>query len=157
MTEDQKQALANALRAETDAGIVLKMSKRDDVGLAAWCNTASAINAWNSNLSKIDMFEAIDGTKFDALVDKKRSSWEFLVGHCPIDSTRNKIRAWIKDVWGATDAPAVMANCTRKANHAEAYLGGNSATESGVTALKLNWSGTLSHGEISDILNKYPG
>ena len=34
MTESQKQTLAAALRAETDAGVVAMLAIRNDVGLA---------------------------------------------------------------------------------------------------------------------------
>ena len=157
MTPEQKQTLAAALRAETDPVAADHVANRRDVQIAEWCNAASSVNAWKSSMPARDLFEATDVTKFDNLTAGKRESWSRLERFAPIDFSRNKMRAAVKDVWGVTDAPVVMANCTRTATNAEAYLGGKSATESGVTALKLNWTGTLSHPEISDILNNYKG
>ena len=155
MTETKKQTLAAALRAETDAGVVSMMAIRDDVGLAAWCNAASAVDAWNPSMTDRLLFEAGDVTKFDGLTAGKRDSWQLMLDFAPIDFARNKMRAAVKDIWGNTDSVAVLQACTRKATNAENYLGGNSATENTVTALKLNWAGTLSHSDISDVLNRY--
>lgn len=154
MTEAQKQTLAAALRAETDASVIAAMSIRNDVYLAEWCNAASAVDAWSAMTARL-LFEASDVTKFDSLQTGKRDAWRMMLDFQPIDFTRNKMRKAVVDVWGTTAAVAVLQACTRKATNAENYLGGNSATENTVTALKLNWTGTLSHPEISDVLNRY--
>jgi len=155
MTPEQSQTLATALRAETDAGVVAMMAIRNDVGLAEWCNAVSTVNAWHPVMTGRLLFEAGDVTKFDGLSAGKRDSWKLLLEFAPIDFARNKMRKAVTDIWGNTDSVAVLQSCTRKTTHAEAYLGGNSATENTVTALKLNWSGTLSHSDISDVLNRY--
>lgn len=155
MTEAQQQALATALRAETDAGVVAAMAIRNDVYLAEWCNAASAVDAWQSAMTNRLLFEAGDVTKFDGLSSGKRDSWKLLLEFAPIDFARNKMRKAVTDIWGNTDSVAVLQACTRKATNAENYLGGNSATENTVTALKLKWTGTTSYSEIGEILNRY--
>jgi len=60
MTEAQKQALAAALRAGTDAGVVAMMAIRNDVGLAEWCNAAS------SNTSRPGATRSMAGCSFRA-------------------------------------------------------------------------------------------
>lgn len=155
MTEAQQQALATALRAETDAGVVAAMAIRNDVYLAEWCNAASAVDAWQSAMINRLLFEAGDVTKFDGLSSGKRDSWKLLLEFAPIDFARNKMRKAVTDIWGNTDSVAVLQACTRKATNAENYLGGNSATENTVTALKLKWTGTTSYSEIGEILNRY--
>lgn len=155
MTEAQQQALAAALRAETDAGVVAMMSIRNDVGLAEWCNADSAVDAWQSAMTNRLLFEAGDVTKFDGLSAGKRDSWKLLLEFAPIDFARNKMRKAVTDIWGNTGSVAVLQACTRKATNAEKYLGGNSATENTVTALKLKWTGTTSYSEIGEILNRY--
>ena len=155
MTETKKQTLAAALRAETDTGVVSMLAIRNDVGLAEWCNAASSVDAWHPAMTGRLLFEAGDVTKFDGLTAGKRDAWRMLLDFQPIDFARNKMRAAVKDVWGNTDSVAVLQACTRKATNAENYLGGTSATENTVTALKLNWTGTLSHSDISDVLNRY--
>ena len=155
MTEAQQQALATALRAETDAGVVAMMAIRNDVWLAEWCNAESAVNAWQPAMTNRLLFEAGDVTKFDGLSAGKRDSWKLLLEFAPIDFARNKMRKAVTDIWGNTDSVAVLQACTRKATNAENYLGGNSATENTVTALKLKWTGTTSYSEIGEILNRY--
>ena len=155
LTDTQKQALAAALRAETDAGVVAMMAIRNDVGLAEWCNAASTVDAWQPEMTNRLLFEAGDVTKFDGLSAGKRDSWKLLLEFAPIDFARNKMRKAVTDIWGNTDSVAVLQACTRKATNAEKYLGGNSATENTVTALKLKWTGTTSYSEIGEILNRY--
>lgn len=155
MTETQKQTLAAALRAETNAGVVSMMAIRNDVGLAEWCNSASAGDAWQPAMTNRLLFEATDVAKFDNLTSGKRDAWKLILEFAPIDFARNKMRKAVTDIWGNTDSVAVLQACTRKATNAENYLGGVSATENTVTALKLNWTGTTSYSEIGEILNKY--
>ena len=155
LTDTQKQTLAAALRAETDAGVVAMMAIRNDVWLAEWCNAESAVNAWQPAMTNRLLFEAGDVTKFDGLSAGKRDSWKLLLEFAPIDFSRNKMRKAVTDIWGNTDSVAVLQACTRKATNAENYLGGNSATENTVTALKLKWTGTTSYSEIGEILNRY--
>ena len=155
ISETQKQTLAAALRAETDAGVVAMMAIRNDVGLAEWCNAPSGVDAWQPAMTNRLLFEAGDVTKFDGLTAGRRDSWKLMLEFAPIDFSRNKMRKAVTDIWGNTDSVAVLQSCTRKATNAEKYLGGNSATENTVTALKLNWTGTTSYSEIGEILNRY--
>lgn len=155
LTNTQMQTLATALRTETDPAVVAAMAIRNDVYLAEWCNATSAVDAWQSAMTNRLLFEAGDVTKFDGLSAGKRDSWKLMLDFAPIDFSRNKMRKAVTDIWGNTDSVAVLQACTRKATNAENYLGGNSATENTVAALKLKWSGMLSYNEISDVLNRY--
>ena len=65
------------------------------------------------------------------------------------------MRKAVEDVWGTADSVAVLQNCTRKATQAEVYEGGIVVTQNTVSATKLNWSGTLSTDDISDVLNNF--
>lgn len=155
LTDTQKQTLAAALRAETNQTVIDALVIRNDVFLAEWCNAASAQDAWQPAMASRTLFEATDVAKFDNLTAGKRDAWKLMLEFAPIDFARNKMRKAVTDTWGQADSVAVLQACTRKATNAENYLGGNSATENTVTALKLNWSGTLHYNEISDILNRY--
>lgn len=155
LTITQQQALAAALRAEQNATVVAAMAIRNDVYLAEWCNANSDVDAWQPAMTNRQLFEATDVAKFDNLTSGKRDAWKLLLEFAPIDFSRNKMRKAVTDTWGNTDSVAVLKACVRKATNAENYLGGNSATENTVTALKLNWFGTFGYNEISDILNRY--
>ena len=155
LTPAQQQTLAAAIRAEANASVVAALTVRNDVFLRDWCNTAGTTDAWNPALTSKLLFEASDIGKFDNLTTGKRDAWRMLLDFGPIDFARNKMRKAVTDTWGTTDSVAVLQACVRKATNGEAYLGGTSATENTVTALKLNVPGNLSIDDISNSLNAY--
>ena len=155
LNQTQMQTLASALRAETNVNVVAAMSVRNDVFLTQWCNTAGSSDAWNPAMDSKSLFEASDITKFDNLTAGKRDAWRVMLDFAPIDFSRNKMQKAAKDIWGVADSVAVLQACVRKATNGEAYLGGTSATENTVTALKLSVPGNLSLDDISNSLNAY--
>lgn len=156
LTETQETTLAVALKAETNPTVVAALAIRNDVALAEWCNALSTTDAWNDAMTSGLLFEASDITKFDGLTAGKRDAWRMMLDFAPIDMSRQKNRKAAQDVWGSTDSVAVLQACTRKATNAEKYLGGTSTTTNTVAALRLNWTGTLSHGDVSHALNTNP-
>ena len=156
LTDTQKTTLANALKAETNAGVVAAMAIRNDVFLSEWCNSASNVDAWNESMDSKSMFQAADITKFDNLTAGKRDAYRMMLDFAPHDMARNANRKAIADIWGAADSVAVLQSCVRKATNAEVYLGGNSATTSTVAALKLNYTGNIGLTEMSQALNANP-
>ena len=154
LTTAQETALAAHIRASQSAEVVAALAIRNDVELARLYNLASASDAWKVAMSGRDLFEATDVTKFDGLTAGKRDAWRLLLNFAPVDMTRQKNRKAAQDVWGNSDSVAVLQACIRKATVAEAALGGNSATTNTVSALKLNWEGTLSTDDVSYALNR---
>lgn len=154
LTDAQETILAAHIRASQDAAVVAAVAIRNDVELARLYNLASASDAWKVAMSGRDLFEATDVTKFDGLTAGKRDAWRLLLSFAPVDMTRQKNRRAAQDVWGNSDSVAVLQACIRKATVAEAALGGNSATTNTVSALKLNWEGTLSTDDVSYALNR---
>jgi hypothetical protein len=155
MTDAQLQTLAAAIRAETDANVVLYRTERMDEQLKDWCNAASASNAWNPAMTGGMLFEATNVAKFDNLTAGKRSSWDLMLRYSPLDMGRNKLRLAVIDVWGTTDSVTVLQACTRKATNGEKYLGYSTVTENTVTALKLTVPGTISVDNVSQALNRF--
>ncbi len=156
LTDTQKTTLANALKAETNPDVVAAMAIRNDVFLCDWCNASSTQNAWNNAMGSRDLFEAMDVTLFDGLPAGKRDAWRLLLDYAPIDMAKFANRKAVIDVWGATNAVAVLNACTRKATNGEAYLGGSNATSQTVTAMKLNYTGVIGLTEMSQSLNANP-
>lgn len=154
LTTAQETALAAHIRASQSAEVVAALAIRNDVELARLYNLASASDAWKVAMSGRDLFEATDVTKFDGLTAGKRDAWRLLLNFAPVDMTRQKNRKAAQDVWGNSDSVAVLQACIRKATVAEAAIGGNSATTNTVSALKLNWEGTLSTDDVSYALNR---
>lgn len=156
LTQSQQTALANGLKAETNAQVVAALAIRNDVFLAQWCNTSSTSDAWTPEMTVSDLFQAMDVTKFDNLTAGKRDAWRLLLDFAPLDCARNANRKAILDIWGTTDSVAVLNSCVRKATNAEKYIGGTSATTNTVTALKLNWFGELDYMTVAQALNANP-
>ena len=156
LTTTQETTLAAHIRSNQDAAVVAALAIRNDVELARLYNLSSATDAWVSRMGGVDLFQVSDVTKFDGLTAGKRDAWRMMLDFAPIDFTRQKNRKAAQDVWGNTDSVAVLQAVTRKATVAESALGGASATTNTVAAVKLNWEGTLSYGDISSALNANP-
>jgi hypothetical protein len=78
-----------------------------------------------------------------------------MLDFAPINFGKQKFRKAVTDAWGATDSKAVLTACTRPATNGEKYLGGTVATENTIAAWKLNFSGNIPIGEISNALNRF--
>jgi len=151
----QQQALAAGIRAETNSACVAALAERNDVAMEQWVNAASTTDAWNPVITSRELFEASDVAKFDNLTAGKRDAWTRFESFAPHDMARNKLRVAIVDTWGTTNSVSILQACTRKATNGEKYLGGTSATENTVTALKLTAPGIIPLNEISKALNKF--
>lgn len=156
LTNNQKTTLAAALRAEANQGVMDAVAIGNITYLVEWCNGLSATDAWNTSVSGNDLFEAGDVTKFDGLTAGKRDAWRMMLDFAPIDMSRGKNRKAVQDVWGNTDSVPLLQDMRRKATRGEVYLGGSSATTNTVTALKLNYVGSLSIDDIATALNENP-
>jgi hypothetical protein len=162
MTEAEKQELVTALRASADANIIsmIAPATRNDNALMEYLNAKAnpAVKAWRTSLPTNDADDAPDYSTYDALQAGKRDSWNLFL-RAPRDLTRNKVRKWITDVWGSStngsNAEAILLAGTENATRAEVMLGGSDASTGSVTALKRDWSGSVSLQELSDALNKY--
>lgn len=154
LNNTQKATIRAAIFASVDQAVIdaREGATRHDAFIETWLNGDSAQDAWMTSVDKRGLFEATDIVKFDTISAGKRDSWKLLLDNAPIDFTRNKSRKAVDDVWGA-DAPGVLAGLVRKATRAEEILGGTDATNSTVTAWKLNWSGLVTRAEVGDILN----
>ncbi len=155
MLDAQLQTLAAAIRAETDQACVDALAIRNDVAMEQWINADSAQSAWNPAMAAIDMFEVTDVTKFDGLVAGKREAWRLMLDFAPINFGRQKFRKAVTDAWGTADSKAILTACTRPATNGEKYLGGTTATENTISALKLRFPGNIPISEISNALNRF--
>ncbi len=156
MTPAQLQTLRAAIDASTDPAVIAARTPatRDDNAVRTWLNSAHpSAMAWQSAMTARSLFEASDITKFDAVVPGKREAWRMLLDFAPIDFNTAQNRKAIADVWGNADGVAVLQACRRAAKVAENALGGNTATTNTVSALKLNFAGTVSLDDTSNALN----
>lgn len=151
LTQGQRTTLKALATANTVAAAL--MESGDDVGLAAWLNTEEAgpVKVWRENVSRLDLFEATPITNFDSLSAGKRAAWELLLNNAPINFSRNKMRSAVDDIWTASSAQAIaiLTDMTENATRAEAAIGGNSATNSTVSAIKRNFVGPVTVSDAS--------
>lgn len=156
LTAAQKTTLKAALLAETDPIVVTALSLGDDVSITAWCNGASAVDAWMASASKQALFEACNIVQFDGLTQGKRDAWMLLQDNTPVDFRRNKMRNGVDDIWGAALSPAVLSALLEKATRAELYItpnsAGNQKTTRTVVGLDRAFVGQLSISEIASVL-----
>jgi hypothetical protein len=153
VTPAQATAIRAGVNAETDPVVVAARAIRDDQAISAWCNGASATDAWLASADRRTLFEAIDVTKFDALTAGKRDAFKLMMDNAPLDFGRNKMRSALVDVWGATDSVAVLTALREKATRCQMYVGGTSRTTNTVTGLDRGWAEQMSGGLMSSILN----
>lgn len=155
LTDAQKATLATYLRASVNPTLAPLVTARNDVGIAAWLNTATATDAWQPSVTRAMHFEATDVAKYDNLTAGKRDAWRLMQDNAPLDLSRNKLRKATLDVWGVTDSVSVLQAFVRKATNGELVFGGNDDTTNTVTAKKLDVPGTISQPEVSDALNRF--
>lgn len=131
---------------------------RNDSAIKAWLDAEAVptVKAWITAQPITDTDDAPDYSTFDSLVAGKRDSWGFFLRQ-PRDFSRNKVRKWVTDIWGAatanSNAEAILLAATRKATNCELIFGGNDATTGTVTAKKLTFEGGASIEDIGRALN----
>ncbi len=130
-----------------------------DYGLIATTLDAYAtptVLAWMTNVPAVVSDDAPSYSTFDSIVAGKRDSWGFFLAN-PRDFTRNKVRSWITDVWGAATASsnseAILQAGTEKARVVEVALGGATKTTGTVTALARNYVGGISLTDVAGMFN----
>lgn len=156
LTTAQQTTLVTALKASNDPVLAPLVTARDNVLIADWLNTASANDAWHEGLIARSLFQASDVTKFDGLTGGKRDAWRLMLDFGPHDMRINANRKAVADVWGATDAPAVLTKCLRKATNGEFILGGTTRTTSTISGLDLNFVGRISDTDVAIAFNNNP-
>lgn len=158
LTSAQLALLKTAIAAETNATFVSYRNEGATGLMAEWYNGnfSPATFAWRTAVPAADADEAPSYSAFDSIVAGKRDSWGFFLGFSR-DFTKNKVRKWITDVWGAatanSNAEAILTAGTRRITRAENVLGGTAtATEGTVTARVLTWEGSLTNDDIINAL-----
>lgn len=158
LTYAQLATLKTSILTSVDAEIVALRTARNDTELTIKLN--SAINpaqlAWISNQPPQESDGAPNYSTYDSLVAGKRDSWRIFLAY-PRDFTKNKVRKWVTDIWGnataGSNGEAVLLAATKNATIFEVMMGGNTANTGTVTALKLNYSGTVSMQDVAAALN----
>lgn len=143
LTTQQLNTLCAAVKADTTANAARVAG--DTTALLKWLNGARSPQAlaWSTAVSKAASDESPSYATYDSLAAGKRDSWTRFLDAPSRDYSKNKVRAWITDVWGAatasSNAEAILLAGTRDASNAQFALGGASKTTGTVTALDLTY------------------
>ena len=135
LTNAQLATLRAAVFADSTAAALLAAGNVP--GLQAWCNGNSGSKRWLQAADPLSIEEAPSYTTYDSLGQGKRDSWLLFLRNAR-DFGRNKVRAWVVDVWGSatagSNAEAVLQAATANATRAQIALGGSAKTTGTVTA-----------------------
>lgn len=150
LTNAQRNTLLTAVKASPTAGPI--RTNGDVTGLLAWCNTPTAALAWAVAVPSLAVEEAPSYTTYDSLAQGKRDSWALLLNN-PRNFAKNKIRAWVVDVWGnataGSNSESVLQAGTEGVTNAQAAIGGSSKTTGTVTALDRAFPDAVSFDECA--------
>jgi hypothetical protein len=166
LTPQQIATLKTAAAADPAANAA--MVAGDTPTLLAWCNAAAvpAVLGWKTSVPVLDAEEAPGYTTYDVLAQGKRDSWVVFLRNSR-DFTKNKVRNWIVDVWGAatagTNAESVLQAGTFNLSNAQKAFGGTAKVTGTVSALQLtalvyndNTTGPLTlvdQGDVNKLVN----
>jgi len=154
LTTAQLQTLLPLVKADATTGPMVTAG--DTFSLLAYLNGTSATSAWREAVPAQNSDEAAVYTTYDSLLQGKRDSWQIFLMF-PRDFSKNKIRAWVTDVWGAATAASISEGIlqagTEKATNAQVLLGGTTPNTGTVAALKRVWSGTVSQQDANYLVN----
>jgi hypothetical protein len=158
LTPAQLVTLRAAIDAETDPNMVQwrTPATRADNQIAAWLNLPSTTDAWRVAADPALIDDAPSYVDFDTLTAGKRDSWLLFMTRAR-NFTRNKTRAWVKDIWGnvtaASNSEKILQAAVEQATHGEAYLGGTVRVEGTVSALDRAYVGAISIDDVANALN----
>lgn len=165
LTSAQLTTLKAAILTETDPTFVTWRNAGAHGAMSEFYNvTATPVErAWRSSVTAQELDEGSSITSFDALSAGKRDAWMLFLEYAPRDFTKNKVRAVITDVWGASTATNTVAYgiyntvATRDISRGEKLLGGLTTQSEGsgagtVTAKKLAWEGRITSDDIYNAL-----
>jgi hypothetical protein len=161
LTEAQLQALAAAIRSETDPAVVAAYAIRNDVALTEWCNAPGTFIVWRTRVTQDEIqLNGFDWVQVDNLSVGKARIWEWLFNNTnrSIDASRANVRAGIDECWKGTAAmlavrAAVYAHLKRPATHAEQIFATGTGTDADPGLLVLD--GSVGINEVSRALNVY--
>lgn len=157
LTSSQESTLRAAILAEP--ALAQAVAIRNDSAIAEYCNAAAVPTqkAWKTSYPSIDLFAATDINVYIARSVAERQAFDLLVNRGTVDPTVASLRSGIVNIFsgagGAAQRAAILTDMTRSATWAEQKFGGTNQTTDTVTAWKLNFSGPITAGHVSAILN----
>jgi hypothetical protein len=151
---DQRNTLRAYILATPALATKAQGPGTDYNGLANDLNSLSAQRAWLTAAPVDAIDDAPSYTDFDGLTAGKRDSWALFL-RTARDFTRNKVRAWVTDVWGSatanSNAEKILLAGTTFATAAQVVIGGTTRTTGTVSALDRTWADQVTVQDLNDM------
>lgn len=151
------QTLCTACKANTTCNAA---RAADTTSLLAWLNGPKSdptTLGWRVDMAYTESDEAATYTTYDTLAAGKRDSWDIFLRAQSRNYGRNKVRAWVVDVWGnatgGSVSEAILQAATFPSTNAQFAIGGVSRSTGTVTALDLAFAGQVSQADAIWLAN----
>lgn len=155
LNSTQRNTLLTAIKADSAANQARLAG--DTITLLAWCNGSAGSLAWRTNVQPQESDEAANYSSYDTLSAGKRDSWSIFLGFAR-NFGRNKVRAWVTDVWGNATATSVAESIlqagTEAATRAQVALGGTTKSTGTVSALDRGFTGQVDQDDANWLVNQ---
>lgn len=155
LTTPQMTTLKAVCAADTPCNDL--MLAADDIGMAAWYNTADpAYIVWRTSVSRAEVMRdaGFDWARVDNLTTGKSRIWEWLFLDGPMNPSAANVRAGIDAAWVGTQADlnvrtAIYVLCKRAATRAEKALASGSGTSGSPSV--MTYQGSITYQQASTI------
>ncbi len=159
LTTPQLQTLKAAILADPALAAMTSGPGTDynAIAIALSADASPVTKAWRVDVPASDSDDAPDYSTFDALIAGKRDSWALFLAQPSRNYSRNKVRKWVTDIWGAATAAsnseAILLAATENAKRCEVIIGGTTRTTGTVSALDRGYIGTVQLSDVSGMFN----
>lgn len=151
LTPQQTTALKVAILADPTLAPLSGGATVDFVGLQTALNAPTATSAWGIEVPVLTVEEAPAYVSFDSILAGKRDSWVIFLRN-PRNFSKNKVRAWVVDIWGnataGSNAEAVLISAIEFATKAQTLIGGNTKSTGTVSALDRSFTDDVTLDEV---------
>jgi len=126
LTDEQLSKLNADMQTNPD--VATMVAEQDDIGLANYYSTEINKNAWSTNFTLRDLFEAIDWQETIARTNAERDTLQFMFSLGQVDTGQDNVRQGLADIYsgGASrtvaQRNALIAAAQRLINRAEKLL-----------------------------------
>lgn len=155
LTSSQKTTLKTYILAQVDLAPYVASGQDNQIRIAMNADASPVVLAWRKSVSPDESDEAPAYANFDTIPAGKRDSWGFFL-RTNRNFSKNKIRAWVVDVWGTvtagSDSEKILLAGTENASRAEVVLGGTTKVTGTVSGLDRTFVGDLTDADIASIL-----
>lgn len=159
----QRATLLTAVKADPVAGPMRLAG--DTFSLLAWCNAASATQAWRTNVTGGEVYDAHKPVEYIARTAAERSAFDLMaqmsrVHDFGVAAKRNGVADIFSGATNNTSRTAIFSAAQEAATNAQLALGGANVSVGGttnmaetVTAFKRNFTGQVDQADVNFLVS----